>query len=137
MLSLLEKYNKVSWLFVILIAVFIFYISSLPSEEIIFLVKFDWQATAYHLAAFFFLALFLLPALVKGKNKKLLIFAISIAILYSISDEIHQLFVPGRSCSFSDFLLNSAGILAASLIYTFSLKSRKSKNLEIRRGLIS
>ena len=30
--------------------------------------------------------------------------------LYAVSDEIHQYFVPGRSCQLSDMLLDSAGV---------------------------
>ncbi len=123
MINLLEKYNKVSWMFVVIIAVIIFYLSSLT-------IKsgsgggFGWQTTVYHFFAFFFLAFFLLPALVKGKNKKLIFLAAVIAILYSISDEFHQLFVPGRYCTLSDVMINSFGILFASLIYSVSLKRR-------------
>ena len=38
-------------------------------------------------------------------------FAVSqtVASLYAVSDEIHQYFVPGRSCQFSDMLLDSCG----------------------------
>ena len=32
--------------------------------------------------------------------------------LYAVSDEIHQYFVPGRSCQLSDMLLDSAGVFA-------------------------
>lgn len=32
--------------------------------------------------------------------------------LYAVSDEIHQYFVPGRSCQVSDMVLDSAGVLA-------------------------
>lgn len=126
MISLLEKYSKVSWLFVILIALSIFYISSLtfPPSAV---VTTNINAILYHFFSFFFLAFFLSPALVKGKNKSLIFIAIIITIMYGISDEIHQLFVPGRCCSFQDFLINSAGILSASLIYTFSLSGRKNK----------
>ncbi len=125
MIRLFEKYSKVSWLFVVLIAVSIFYISSLSSEEVALAVGFSWQPTAYHITAFFFLAFFLLPALVKGKNKNLIFLAVILVVLYGISDEFHQLFVPGRTGSFSDILLNLFGILSASLIYTVSLKRRK------------
>lgn len=130
MINLFEKHNKISWLFAILVALSIFYISSLPGEKALALVEFSWQTTACHIVVFFFLTFFLLPALVRGKNKSFIFIAIIITIFYGILDEIHQLFVPGRNCSFSDWLLDSAGILFASLIYTFSLRRRKSRQLK-------
>ena len=35
--------------------------------------------------------------------------------LYAVSDEIHQYFVPGRSCQLSDMILDSSGVLAGIL----------------------
>ena len=31
--------------------------------------------------------------------------------LYAVTDEIHQYFVPGRSCEFRDICIDSAGVL--------------------------
>ncbi len=123
MIKLLEKYNKLSWTMVIIIAIAIFYISSLqfpPGSG-----GFGWMTVAYHFLAFFFLAFFLLPALVKGDNKTLILIAVIIAVLYGVSDEVHQLFVPGRHFAFSDIMVDSCGILLSSLIYAVSLKYRK------------
>ena len=39
-----------------------------------------------------------------------------IASVYAVTDEIHQLFVPGRSGQVSDVMLDSAGVLAGLLI---------------------
>lgn len=41
-----------------------------------------------------------------------------IAALYAASDEIHQLFVPGRSGQLSDVILDSAGALAGVAAFT-------------------
>lgn len=128
MMKILEEYNGVSWGFTFIIAVTIFYISSLqfpPGAG-----GFGWQTIVYHFMAFFSLSFFLLPALVKGKNKKFIFLAIILAFLYGISDEIHQFFVPGRHLAFSDIMFNSCGILTASLIYTISLRFRKSRNFQ-------
>ena len=122
-MKILEKYSKISWLFVIIIAIAIFYISSLSFESAP-AGGFGWKTTAYHFLAFFSLAFFLLPALSKGKSKKLIFLAIVLAVLYGVSDEIHQFFVPGRHMAFSDVMINSCGILTSSLIYTLSLKFR-------------
>ena len=123
MIKLLEKYSKVSWLFVFLIAIAIFYMSSRTFKA--GAAATNLYAILYHFFAFFFLALFLVPAIVKGKKKNLIFIAIIIAVMYGLSDEIHQFFVPGRACMFSDFLTDSAGILLASFFYVVSLRLRK------------
>lgn len=47
-----------------------------------------------------------------------LIFAsLIICILYSISDEIHQIFVPGRAFQFFDLALDTAGSFIAVLLF--------------------
>ena len=35
---------------------------------------------------------------------------------YAVSDEIHQLFVPGRSCQLRDVMIDSAGVMAGVLL---------------------
>lgn len=42
--------------------------------------------------------------------------ALIVCVLYAASDEIHQLFVPGRSGQFTDVLIDSAGAAIGSLI---------------------
>ena len=48
-----------------------------------------------------------------GKERLRCIFAYSsvFCFLYSCSDEIHQIFVPGRSCEWKDILIDSSGAL--------------------------
>lgn len=123
MIKFFEKYSKISWLLTIAIASFIFYMSSLtfpPGPAVT-----NINAIVYHFAIFFFLGFFLGVALIKGKKKNFIFLAIIILIFYALSDEFHQLFVPGRACSFSDFLVDSAGILLASFFYVLSLRFRK------------
>lgn len=66
------------------------------------------------------------------------IIAFTCAFLYAVSDEVHQLFVPGRSCQISDMLLDAfgiiCGILFLNLAYVILLKlikraeDRRAKN---------
>ena len=115
MINWFEKHNKTSWAITILIAGIIFYLSSItfaPSTS-----TYAWKAFAYHFYAFLFLSAFLHISLSKGKTKKYFFPAILILILYAISDEVHQLFVPGRACTILDILVDLTGILFASLIY--------------------
>lgn len=126
-----EKHNKISWTITILIAITIFTLSCFSFEGPV-AEGFGWKATAYHFFAFLFLALFLLFAMIQGKTKKfnLIILGIIISIAYGISDEIHQIFVPGRVFSLLDILTNSAGILFISVLYSLHLwsKNRKPRN---------
>ena len=112
-----EKNRNLSWLITIITAFLIFYISSLTFQS-------SGGAASplsyiYHFTAFSYLTLFLLISLTgrKRKNPKLIIFGIILAILYSISDEIHQYFVPGRESTIRDILLNSIGIFITSIAY--------------------
>lgn len=57
------------------------------------------------------------------------LFAFIIGVLYAISDEIHQIFVPGRSCELRDMLIDSTGILIGSLfIMALFLLIKRIKN---------
>lgn len=126
LLEWFEENNWAAWLVTIVIAALMFYISSLEfgtgsgSGGSI-------NAILYHLVAYFFLALFLNFSLVKGKNTKFIFIAILIAIIYGITDEIHQLFVIGRSGAVTDVILDTVGIFLAALFYYTYLQYRKYK----------
>ncbi len=48
--------------------------------------------------------------------------AAAVSCVYAAGDEFHQRFVVGRSCEFRDFLLDTAGILAAIIICSLFVK---------------
>ena len=57
------------------------------------------------------------------------LFAFIIGVFYAILDEIHQNFVPGRSCELRDMLIDSTGILIGSLfIMALFLLIKRIKN---------
>ncbi len=57
------------------------------------------------------------------------IFAFVFCALYALSDEIHQYFVPGRSCQFRDVCIDSSGALLSILIvFTICKLSKKRKS---------
>ena len=86
-----EKHNKLSLVISILIAILIFYMSSLSFESGVPGPSWRIKPVAYHFVIFAVLTFFLLISSVKGDKKKVdLIFSvISFAILYAIRDEIH------------------------------------------------
>ena len=124
MLRWFEKHNVLCWVITVLIGVAIFYASSIESEPAEPGVP-NIKAMIYHVLAFFFLAFFLSISLVNGKNKKLIILAIVLAILYGVSDELHQFFVPGRHMSLFDVFLDGAGVIFAVMIYFIVIEARK------------
>lgn len=105
--------KTLSYLAVIFWAILIFYFSSIPiiKTSDFYLLDFIIKKNA-HFFEFFILFLLLYNALPK-KNHHL---AFLIALLYAFSDEIHQLFVPGRTASLRDVLIDSLGITTALIL---------------------
>jgi VanZ family protein len=47
---------------------------------------------------------------------KIILFTVIFGLVYGLSDEFHQLYVPGRSCSGFDLIIDTAGSFLGSLI---------------------
>lgn len=125
MINWFEKNHKISLIIAVLIAIAMFYISSLTFEDSSSGSGGSIKAVLYHIFAYFFLVLFLNFSLVKGENTKFMFIAILISIFYGVADEIHQYFVPGRYASLSDAGLNTVGIILSSLFYLVSIEFRR------------
>ena len=114
------KYLIKDWLPVIIYMSLIYYLSSLsdPIKEIIPLnlfPYFDFKRFIYHIVEYGILSLLLYRALkITSKNPQTL--AILITIIYAITDEIHQYFVPGRISNVFDILIDSFGAVAMQSI---------------------
>jgi VanZ family protein len=52
------------------------------------------------------------------KGFKGIVIAFLICVLYAVSDEVHQLYVPGRGCQITDVLIDSGGALAGISLFT-------------------
>tara|TARA_Y100000310_G_C20694281_1_gene824401 strand:- start:207 stop:608 length:402 start_codon:yes stop_codon:yes gene_type:complete len=132
MIGWFEAHKKVSLIITGIIAAAIFYISSLQFGGSGAAGGSNFFAIVYHICAFFFLALFLGISFVRGRYKSFFPAIIFLSVLYGVSDEIHQFFVPGRSMAFGDVLLDSVGIVFAMLIYRirveYKIRSRKFVN---------
>ena len=57
-----------------------------------------------------------LRAFNKFKLKSNFLIALVISALYAASDELHQYFVPGRSCEFRDVMIDSCGALTGIIV---------------------
>ncbi|MHB1457382.1 MAG: VanZ family protein [Armatimonadota bacterium] len=52
-------------------------------------------------------------------------YTIAITVLYAIADEIHQLYVPGRGCMFSDVIIDSVGAILGLFLFVLICRWRK------------
>lgn len=77
-----------------------------------------------HFTEYFILGL-LVYNMIHIHNQKTYI-SIIICILYAISDEIHQIFVPGRNCQLLDIAIDGIGSLIAIFILYIANKFRSN-----------
>lgn len=59
---------------------------------------------------------------------KAIIIALIVSILYAISDEIHQIFVSGRSGELFDVIIDSLGSITGIYLYYLYTKIRRKKH---------
>lgn len=74
---------------------------------------------AAHISAYFILGI-LIFNLLKEYNlgvKKMVFISIGIAMLYACTDEVHQVFVSGRSGEVRDVLIDTAGAAVGVVVY--------------------
>lgn len=66
-----------------------------------------------HLAEYLLLGLLFYNCFyyLKITNKMNLSYSILTCMIYAITDEFHQFFIPGRSCNIFDFIIDSVGII--------------------------
>jgi VanZ family protein len=75
---------------------------------------------AAHFSEYFILGILFHKCFSKPDNWTYSFFYPVIAgILYAISDEVHQYFVPGRAMSIVDMLIDTAGVLLAVIVFKF------------------
>jgi VanZ family protein len=107
------------WLPVFLCMGVIFYFSSLPGSDIPSL--FPLQDVFFHGIIYATLGWLLRRALQHtvnlGKPHALILLTVLLGSLYGLSDEFHQSFVPGRSVSFIDWLVDAAGTFIGSIFF--------------------
>jgi VanZ family protein len=74
----------------------------------------------------FFLFLAFFTSGKKFLKKHFFLLSVLIGTAYGLSDEIHQSFVPGRTCEFLDFVADSLGIVLVQFgIWLYLRKKRK------------
>lgn len=105
------------WMPVLACMGFIFYASSIPGKDIPPL--FPFQEILFHAFIYGLLAYFFSRALKKtNKNlnfKKIIYFTVAFGIIYGLSDEFHQMFVPNRCASGFDIFIDGIGSFIGSV----------------------
>lgn len=76
-----------------------------------------------HFIEYFILGILVINFITRYDKK--IIIAILLCIIYATSDEIHQIFVPGRSCQIIDIMIDSLGSIMG--IYLYKLITKKCK----------
>lgn len=72
-----------------------------------------------HFFAYFTLGLLVVHALFTSRQRGFrgMTLALMICVIYAISDEVHQLFIPGRSGEVTDVIIDSAGASVGIMLY--------------------
>jgi VanZ family protein len=146
-----NKSVVISWFFVGLWMILIFYFSSQVSEtsgglsqEIAKTIKNIMESSSTetvidlkqlnhllrklaHFSFYFILGLLVFNAMVRSGKKKIS-WMILICVLYAISDEIHQSFVPGRGPSIIDVFIDSTGAITGIILGKAYLLKKKRIN---------
>lgn len=80
-----------------------------------------WIRKSAHFFTYFTLGILVVNALSPNHFYKYRL-ALAICVAYAISDEAHQLFIPGRSGEVRDVLIDSAGALLGIVVYVLIRK---------------
>ncbi len=84
---------------------------------------------AAHFSEYFILSVLAYFAVPVIKSNVRYITAFVICVLYAVSDEIHQYFVPGRACRVLDICIDTLGILVALFVIFIILNLFKRRKL--------
>lgn len=148
-------YKKIGWFIVILWGAVIFYLSHQPAhvsnglstrvtEEIVEKVERVVPDAEFnirevnrvvrknaHFFIFFVLGILVMFTLRRSKIRGVRggALVLLICVLFAISDEIHQIFVPGRGAELRDVLIDSAGASMGILLYLLMSRLLKKSRL--------
>ncbi len=80
-----------------------------------------------HFSAYLVLGLLASNAFIKSskEKKKAFIYTFIFCVLYAISDELHQQFVPGRGPMLKDVMIDSAGAAVGIVLYKIGYKYKR------------
>ena len=82
-----------------------------------------WDKVAH--ATVFAAIAFLLAFSGAGNNRRWLVISVLLATAVGGADEIHQYFLPGRSCDWADFAFDALGAFFGGLLYVSLARARR------------
>ena len=80
----------------------------------------DFEDKLYHFIVYFVFGLLLARAGMQRQNSRMtvgLFYAFLMGTTFGVLDELHQTFIPGRTCDFWDATADAIGILAGVLVF--------------------
>jgi VanZ family protein len=105
------------WLPVALDAALIFYVSSIPRLPS---PPGPFSDKHFHFGSYALLATLLVRALASGRlrniNVRVAIGAVLLATFYGMTDEFHQMYVPGRTAALDDLAADALGAATAAVL---------------------
>ena len=110
------------WIPLIIYLVLIFYFSSLPRIELVEVIpQIILKDKLLHVIEYSILSILFYRTFNQYKNIKAITvqLAITFTIIYGLTDEFHQLFVPGRFFSIIDLLADSIGSCSVLIVNFF------------------
>lgn len=108
-------YRVLSWLALLGYMGVIFYLSSLSVLPVP--LNYPYEDKIVHAGAYWVMGFLAGNAFAEGTHKKRFWLAFSLVSLYGISDELHQVFVPGRDASVKDWFADVVGAWLGVYLY--------------------
>lgn len=120
------------WIPALIWMIIIFYLSSRTGSELQSLVPFINNFNPGHVVAYFILALLYYFAFQKNNSSRPFVKTFILCLLYGITDEIHQFYVPTRFPDPYDLVRDLLGALGALVIVLLIKKSHIISSLKVR-----
>ena len=108
-------------------------VAPIDRETLVFIVR-----KGAHFTEYMILGGFLVPAVkewmavdktpVPDSVRSIRIISWLVGTLYAVTDEIHQSFVPGRSCELRDIGIDSCGVLAGVMIVSLAMRLKERRS---------
>ena len=123
------KRKILRWLPAVIMMVMIFIASGIPGEEvptfegIDFIVKKGGHMIGYAMLA---VACYLAAYGANRNRTRSAVLSLCLAVVYAVSDEYHQSFIPGRSATVMDVGIDSVGAIIGVTLMDFVVRRRSS-----------